>query len=88
MDIEKASREIDDFITRRAEQNAAELEREVAWAESVRGYHARRRRENAAAWCAFHREQAERIERTAAALAWAHREKAEKLLEDREKETT
>ncbi len=45
MDLQKASREIDDFIARRAEQNAAELEREAAWAASVRRYNARRRRE-------------------------------------------
>jgi hypothetical protein len=60
----------------------ADLERADLWLASVRAYNARRRRMNAAAWYAFHMDQAKRLERTAASLAAYHRERAEALLED------
>jgi hypothetical protein len=60
----------------------ADLERADLWLASVRAYNARRQRENAAAWYAFHMDQAKRLERTAASLAAYHRQKAETMLED------
>jgi hypothetical protein len=65
----------------------ADLERADLWLASVRAYNARRQRENAAAWYAFHMDQAKRLERTAASLAAYHRQRAEALLvEGREEE--
>ncbi len=78
---EVAERDLDRFIERRS-RGVDPDENMKLWRESVRRYHERHRRERAAAWHAFHLDQAERIERTAAALASAHRGKAEALLEE------
>lgn len=74
---------LDALIERRAEQNAAEGEREALWKESVRTHHEKRRRKYAAEWYGYHLDQAERLERTAAALAEEHRARAAALLEER-----
>ncbi len=53
--LEAAEAELNRFIDRRseaAEKNGQERPEEVAYAESVRRYHARRRKEIAAAWFA------------------------------------
>jgi hypothetical protein len=52
-------------------------EREELYMESVRRFHERRRRENAAAWYAFH----DRMREAHARLAAEHAAKAEKLCE-------
>ena len=73
--IEIAEAELDRFIERRArEAGEAELI-EVAWAESVRRHHARRREENRQSWIAFHRGLA----RAHAEISDEHRVKADAL---------
>jgi hypothetical protein len=74
------------LIDRRAEKNGASKEREALWAESVRAYHERRRRELTEAWVTYHWRQAGHLERTAASLAAYHRERAEALLDDNQRE--
>jgi hypothetical protein len=69
------------LIDKRAKQRDAEREREAMYADSVRRYHARRRKRNREARHEFHVAQAECIERTAASLAAEHRSKAEALAE-------
>jgi hypothetical protein len=79
------------LIHERAETNGHEIGdavRAELWLSSVNAYNARRRRENIAAWYAFHMNQAERIEKTARALAAEHRLKAEMLMENGYEETT
>ena len=71
--------QLDALIDKRAKQRDAERKREAMYAQSVRRYHARRRKRNQEAWHEFHLDQAERIERTAAILAADHRSKAEAL---------
>lgn len=63
---------------------AAETEREALYAESVRRYNTRRRRENAARWYAYHADQAERLRRTMEPLIAFHEARARKLLEGEE----
>jgi hypothetical protein len=75
--------ELDTFIerrdTQRRETEGERLEREL-WAESVTRYNARRRAENEAAWCEYHRGQAERRRRILASLVAYHEAEAEKHL--------
>jgi hypothetical protein len=73
--------QLDALVHKRAKQNAAQRKREAMYADSVRRYHARRRKRNREAWHEFHVSQAECIERTAASLAAEHRSKAEALAE-------
>lgn len=61
---------------------AAEIEREELYAESVRRYHGRRRKENRAAWYAYHADQAERLRRTMEPLIAFHEARAKELLEE------
>ncbi|MCA1716264.1 MAG: hypothetical protein LC781_05160 [Actinobacteria bacterium] len=82
MDLVDAEAQLDTLIERRArkgEQDPDELE--PGYAESVRRFHERRRRENRALWYAWHIDQAERLEQTAAELAARHRRKAQRLNE-------
>ncbi len=67
------------LMDKRAKQNAAEREREVMYAESVRRYHERRRERNRQLRLTYHLDEAERLERTAAELAASHRAKADAL---------
>jgi hypothetical protein len=80
--VERAENEIDGFISRRAKENAEANRIEALWVESTRRYNEKRRRDNRAAWHAFHLSQAECIERTAAELAANHRARAEALAEE------
>ncbi len=85
MDVERGEMvdtEIDRLISRRASEDRRPdpTELEPLYIESVRRYHASRRREARAAWHAYHLEQALRIERAAAALVEGHRRRAEQLL--------
>ena len=61
--------------------DVAEVQREEIYAESVRRYQEGRRRASRAEWCAFHLQQAERIEKTVAALAAQHRAQAHALID-------
>lgn len=56
-------------------------EREAMWKESERRHREKVRRENRAAWYAYHLDQAERLRRTMTALVEAHEAKAAALLE-------
>jgi predicted P-loop ATPase len=82
----RAEMELGKLIDRRVEKNRASEEREALWAESVRAYHDKRRWELTEAWASYHREQAERLEKTARELAAEHREKAQELMTDGLKE--
>ncbi len=77
--VERVEAELDGLVERRAVE-ARDAERvEEMWASSIRLHHARRREENAAAWRAYHLEQAARLEATAAELAASHRARAAML---------
>ena len=79
---EAVEHEIDAMIRRRHEARVVEEgERPAheAWMESERRYNARRRAENVAAWCQYHREQAERHRRTLEALVRDHERAAERM---------
>ena len=79
---EMVEHELDAMIRRRdAHRRQSEEQQRVedAWAPSVRLHAARREAENRAAWCAFHEEQAARIERAAATIAAQHRARAARL---------
>ncbi len=54
----------------------AERAPEELYAESVRRYQERRRKESRAAWASYHLNQAARLEATAAELAAFHRAQA------------
>jgi len=69
------------FIDHRARQNGEQRPEEVMYAESVRVYHARRRKEKAALWYGYHMDQAERLRRSMTALAEHHERQATNLLE-------
>ncbi len=75
--VEAAEEQIDRFIERRAQENAAERERQELYAESVRRYYDKRRRANRQAWVRFHEHMCEQF----LALADEHRRKSEKVLE-------
>ncbi len=73
--------ELDRLISRRAStdtQTTAD-ELEPGYVESVRRFNARVRAENRAAWCDFHRSQAERHRAVLEALIARHEREAEKL---------
>ncbi len=73
--------ELERLITRGASTDHGKTadEREKLWKAGVRAHHARRRAENAAAWLAFHRSQADSLGRTLEALIAHHEERASKL---------
>lgn len=80
--------QLDGLITRRHDARVieeGERPAEEAWMESERRHSARRRAENEAAWCQYHRDQAERHRRTLEALIAHHETEAAKLLETNEK---
>lgn len=79
--------ELDRLIQRRHEQrrkSEPECEMEAAWMESERAHNARRREENRAAWCEYHRGQAERHKRNLEALVAEHEAAAKRLAEETE----
>lgn len=79
--------DIDRLIERRSNGHA-ERAREALYMESVHRYHARRRRENVAAWYAYFMDQADRVERAAAQIAAEHRRRAEQLMTDEQEGAT
>ena len=78
---ERAEVELDAFIERRSRKDPAADEREEIWKASVRAYNARRSDEMRAAWCEYHKDQAERHRRTLEGLIARHEEQAKRLLE-------
>ncbi len=77
MDVEAASKSIDELIDRRS-RDGANADEEL-WKASERRHREEQQREHAAAWFDFHHAQAERLERTARELALEHRARAEEL---------
>jgi hypothetical protein len=73
--------DIDCMIERRSRQSGQERPEEVMYAESVRRYHARRRKEIRAQWYAYHADQADRLRRTMEPLIAFHEARAAALLE-------
>jgi len=75
--------ELDRLITRRAgaDRRPCPDALEPGYRESVRRFNARRRAENAAAWCEYHRAQADSLRRTLEVLIAHHEERASKLQE-------
>jgi hypothetical protein len=85
---EAVEKELDVFVSRRdTKRRESEGERpaEAAWAESERAHDAGRREALRSAWCAFHRDQAERLRRNLGALVAAHEAEAEKYRDHRHK---
>ena len=78
---ESVDKELDAFIARRSRQSTEQRPEEVMYAESVRRYHARQRKEMAAQWYAYHADQAERLRRTMEPLIAFHEARAAALLE-------
>lgn len=60
---EMVEKELDAMIERRFRREPDPDELEPSYAESVRRFHDRHRREHAAAWHAFHLDQAVRLEK-------------------------
>jgi hypothetical protein len=79
---EVVERELDTFISRRAEKNGAATAEEMVWKSSVRHYNAARSKEIGAQWYAYHADQAERLRRTMEPLIAHHEARARKLLEE------
>ena len=77
--------ELDRLIRRRAgaDRRPCPDALEPSYAESMRRFNAARRAENAAAWCEYHRAQADSLRRTLEALIRHHEERASKLQEGR-----
>ena len=84
MDVVQADAQIDAFIERRSRQSTEQRPEEVMYAESVRRYHSRRRKEIRAEWYAYHADhadQAERLRRAMTQLVEHHEGEARRLLE-------
>jgi hypothetical protein len=79
---ELVEKELDAFVSKRHESRVVdegERPTEEAWMESGRRHDASRRAALRSAWCAFHRDQAERLRRNLAALVAHHEREAERL---------
>ncbi len=79
---EAVEKELDAFISKRHDRrltDEGERPTEEAWMESGRRHDASRREALRSAWCAFHRDQAERLRRNLAALVAHHEREAERL---------
>lgn len=74
--------ELDRLISKRASQDRRSDpdEQEEVWKASVRAHNSRVRAENRAAWCEYHRGQAEALRRTLEALIARHEAAAEELM--------
>lgn len=86
MDVARADTvdaELDRLISRRASQDRRPDpdEQEEVWKASVRAHNARVRAENRAAWCEYHRGQAEALRRVLEDLISRHEAEAERLME-------
>ncbi len=74
--------ELERFISRRASQDSSLSnpdEEEESWRASVRKHNARIHEENRAAWCEYHRQQAERHRGILEALVSYHERRAMEL---------
>lgn len=78
---EIVERELTTLIERRSRREPDPDESDPGYVESVRRYNAKRRRENAARWYAYHADQAERLRRTMEPLIAFHEARAAALLE-------
>ena len=78
----EAVSDLDRLIERRSRREPTPDELEPSYAESVRRYHSRRRKEIRAEWYAYHADQAERLRRSMTALVAFHEAKARQLLEE------
>jgi hypothetical protein len=72
-------RELSRLIERRADNNPGPDELEPGYVESVQRFNARLREENRAAWCEYHRQQAERHRGILEALVSYHERRAMEL---------
>ncbi len=81
--MEAVDTELDRLISRRASQDRRQDpdELEPSYAESVRRYHSRRRKEMRAEWYGYHLDQAERLRFTLGRLIEHHETQAMNLLE-------
>ncbi len=91
MDVMRADTvdaDLDRLISWRAstDHRTSADELEPSYLESVRRFNARVRAENRAAWCDFHRSQAERHKRTLEGLVAHHEAEAEKYMDHDKKE--
>ncbi len=80
---ERAEAELDSFISRRDRQRReteGDRAAEDLWEASSRLHSARRRAENRAAWCEYHRGRADSLRRTLGALVAHHEAEAERLM--------
>ncbi len=77
--VETAEKELDVMIERRTDRRPDPDEREELWRASVRVHDAGRRESLRSAWCAFHRDQADRLRRNLAALVAHHEQEALRL---------
>ena len=77
--------DLDRLISKRASQDRRPDpdELEPGYVESVRRFNARVRAENRAAWCEYHRGQAERLRASLVRLVEFHEEQAAKLQKGR-----
>lgn len=78
--------ELDAFISRRASRAPDPDEQEELWKTSVRAHNARLRDENRAAWCDYHRGQADALRRTLEELITRHEAEAERLMQTERRE--
>ncbi len=79
---EAVEHELDAFISKRHDARVAaegEREAEAVWVESERRHNARRREEHRAAWCEYHRDQAQRHRAVLEGLIAHHTEQAARL---------
>ncbi len=83
--MEAVDAELDRLISKRASQDRSPGpdELEPGYVESVRRFNARVRAENRAAWCEYHRGQAERLRASLVRLVEFHEEQAAKLQKGR-----
>jgi len=79
--VDTVDAELDRFISRRASQDTRPdpEELEPGYVESVQRFNARRREENRAAWCEYHRQQAARHRGILEALINYHERRAMEL---------
>jgi hypothetical protein len=78
---ETVEKELVRMIEKRAREEPDLADLEPSYAESVRRYHARRRRKLDAERYRYHMDHAERLRRTMTALAERHESQAANLLE-------
>ena len=94
MDVSRAEsveRELDRLIEKRHDRRASEechRPSEELWQASVERYNAERERRLRAAWCSYHRDQADRHRRTLAVLIARHEEAAAQLMDHEPKGET